>query len=427
MTKPTITEVENAFQPAKEISSATRFAGRKDAVSDAYYGLIAEGSHMAIVGNRGIGKTSLSRQVANMATGSNDLLEKLHLSHDRKLDFLSIYFACGKTTQSTTDLLERLLTSTGCLGDWVYDIPKASKIVRGYSPKFGVNVLGAKVGLGGEKKTETSTEPAVATHAIDTVFTNAVAAIIEQHISADGILIVVDEFDQIADPSGFASFLKALSTNVPKVKFCLVGVAQDIQHLMKEHQSSDRLFAGSIIALPSMSTDELKEIMGIAESTVGGHIKFSLSASDRLAALAQGHPYMVHLVGKYAFRLAFQTNKEIIEPQDIDATVQSIAERGADPVLEGRYKKAVASSEQREIVLKALAETQATDGEIWTTNAYKLALDQGVDNASQYVGHLASEEYGNEIEKLRDRYYRFHDSLFAAYVRARPRMVQKQG
>lgn len=427
MSKPTITEVENAFQPAKEISSATRFAGRKTAVSDAYYGLVATGSHIAIVGNRGIGKTSLSRQVANMATGDNGLLERLQLPHDRKLDFLAIYFACGKTTQNTTDLLERLLTSTGCLGEWVYDVPKASKIVRGYSPRFGVNVLGAEVGLGGEKKTETTTEPAIAAHAIDTVFANAVAAIIEQNISTDGILIVVDEFDQISDPSGFASFLKALSTNVPKVKFCLVGVAQDIQQLMKEHQSTDRLFAGSIIALPSMSMEELKEIMVIAEDAVGGHIKFTPAAADRLAKLAQGHPYMVHLVGKYAFRLAFQANKQVIEPQDIDATVRSIAERGADPVLEGRYKKAVASSEQREIVLKALAETQAADGEIWTTNAYKLALDQGVDNASQYVGHLASEEYGNEIEKLRDRYYRFHDSLFAAYVRARPRMVQKQG
>jgi Cdc6-like AAA superfamily ATPase len=427
MTKLTITEVENAFQPAKEIDSATRFAGRKDAVSDAYYGLIATGSHIAIVGNRGIGKTSLSRQVTNMATGDNGLLEKLHLPHDRKLDFLSIYFACGKTNQNTTDLLERLLTSAGCLGDWVYDIPKASKIVRGYSPNLGVSILGAEVGLRGEKKTETTIEPAVTAHAIDTVFTNAVAAIIEQNISTDGILIVVDEFDQIADPSGFASFLKALSTNVPKVKFCLVGVAQDIQHLMEEHQSSDRLFAGSIIPLPSMGMDELKEIMTIAEDAVDGHIKFSSTAAERLATLAQGHPYMVHLVGKYAFRHAFQANKEVIEPQDIDDTVRSIAERGADPVLEGRYKKAVASSEQREIVLKALAEIQAADGEIWTTNAYKLALDQGVDNASQYVGHLASEEYGCEIEKLRDRYYRFHDSLFVAYVRARPRMVQRQG
>ena len=426
MTKPTITEVENAFQPAKEISNASRFAGRKSAVSDAYYGLIATGSHLAIVGNRGIGKTSLSRQIVNIATGDNDLLKKLDLPHDKNLDYLAVYYACGKTTQNTTDLLERLLTSTGCLGDWIYDIPKASKVVKGYSPKFGVKVLGVEVGIGGEKKTESTTEPVITSHAIDTVFTNTVAAIIEQKISSDGILIVVDEFDQIVDPSGFASFLKALSTNVPQVKFCLVGVAQDIQHLMKEHQSSDRLFAGSIIALLSMGQDELKEIMAIAETAVGNHIKFDPAAADRLAFLAQGHPYMVHLIGKYAFRLAFKASKETITPQDIDTTVQSIAERGADPVLEGRYKKAVASSEQREIVLKALAETLAPDGEVWTTNAYKLALDQGVDNASQYVGHLASEEYGNEIEKLRDRYYRFHDSLFAAYVRARPRLVKKQ-
>jgi Cdc6-like AAA superfamily ATPase len=394
-------------------------------VSEAYYGLIANGSHIAIVGNRGIGKTSLSRQVANIATGDNDILEKLALPHDRKLDFLTIYYACGNTTQSTTDLLERLLTSSGCLADWIYDIPKASKIIRSYNPKFGAKLLGVEVGLSGEKKTETNIEPAIASHSIDTVFTNALSAIIEQKISTDGILIVIDEFDQISDPSGFASFLKALSTNVPQVKFCLVGVAQDIQQLMKEHQSSDRLFAGSIIPLPSMNSDELKEIMNIAEQAVDGHLKFEPTAADRLVSLAQGHPYMVHLIGKYAFRLAFQANNQVVKASDIDATLKSIAERGADPVLEGRYKKAVASSEQREIVLKALAETQGADGEIWTTNAYKLALDQGVDNASQYVGHLASDEYGDEIEKLRDRYYRFHDSLFAAYVRARPRLVVK--
>ena len=39
---------------------------------------------------------------------------------------------------------------------------------------------------------------------------------------------------------------------------------------------------------------------------------------------------------------------------------------------------------------------------------------EGVDNSSQYVGQLVTEEYGAEIEKLRDRYYRFHDSLFAS-------------
>ena len=427
MTKPTITQIENAFQPAKEVDTSARFAGRKDAVTEAYYGLIARGAHIAVVGNRGIGKTSLARQVLNIARGDNSILERLNIPRDRKLDLLPVYFACGKSVTNTTDLLERLLTSTNCLAEWIYDIPKASKVVRGYSPQFGVNILGVEASLGGEKKTEATVEPALTSHAIDTVFTNAVAAIIEQSVATDGILIVIDEFDQIADPAGFASFLKALATNVPQVKFCIVGVAQDIHYLMKEHQSSDRLFAGTIIPLPSMAADELKDIIRIAEHEVGDYITFSVEAADRVAALAQGHPYMVHLVGKYALRAAYTADERSISATAIDDTLKSIAERGADPVLEGRYKKAVASSEQRETVLKALAETQAADGEVWTSNAYRVALEQGVDNASQYVGQLVTDEYGNEIEKLRERYYRFHDSLFAAYVRARPPLVRKTG
>lgn len=425
MQNPGISQIENAFQPAKEISTAERFAGRKNAVADAYYGLIADGAHIAIVGNRGIGKTSLARQVLNIAKGDTSLLDKLAMSSDRKLDFLSVYYARGTTTTNTTDLLERLLTSSNCLAEWLYDIPKASKEIRGYTPKFGANFLGVEVGLGAENTKEVTTESAVSSHPIDTVFTNALSAVVEQKLSKDGVLIVIDEFDQIKDPSGFVSFLKALSTNVPKVKFCIVGVAQDIQYLMKEHQSSDRLFAGTIIQLPSMSDTELSEIVRIAERSVDGYLTFSDEATGRIAELAQGHPYMVHLIGKYAFRAAYQSQTTIIQASSIDETLRSIAERGADPVLEGKYKKAVASSEQREIVLKALAEAQAPDGEIWTTNAYKIALDQGVDNPSQYVGQLVTAEYGDEVEKLRERYYRFHDSLFAAYVRARPRLVQK--
>jgi hypothetical protein len=69
-----------------------------------------------------------------------------------------------------------------------------------------------------------------------------------------------------------------------------------------------------------------------------------------------------------------------------------------------------------------MAAHQAKDGEIWTTDAYKLALENSVDNASQYVGQLVTEDYGAELAKIRDRYYRFKDSLFAAYVEARPRV-----
>lgn len=296
-----------------------------------------------------------------------------------------------------------------------------------YSPELSAKLFGVGAKLGGEKGTESESTPAVGSHSIDTVFTNVCHAIAEQEVASDGLLIIVDEFDQVRDPTGMAGLLKSLATNVPKVKFCVVGVARDIQNLMREHESADRLFAGSIIQLPPMSDQELSEIVSIGEDSIGGYIRFAEDATERLVTLAQGHPYMVHLIGKYALRRAFQSDMREITVEMIDATLQSIAERGADPVLEGRYKKAVASSPQREIVLKALAQVRGADGECWTTDAYKIALEAGVDNSSQYVGQLVTEDYGAEVEKVRERYYRFRDSLFAAYALARPRQYESTG
>jgi hypothetical protein len=74
---------------------------------------------------------------------------------------------------------------------------------------------------------------------------------------------------------------------------------------MKEYQSSDRLFAGTIILLPAMTSDELKEIMHITEESIDHYMTFTPEAADRVATLAKGHPYMVHLIGKYAIRVAY--------------------------------------------------------------------------------------------------------------------------
>lgn len=234
--KPTISQVENAFFPAKEITEADRFSGRKKYIEECYYALISAGTNIAIIGNRGIGKSSLARQIINIATGKNEILHKVGLEVGEELDFLPIYFACGKSTSSHQELLEKLLTNKDCLQDWSYDIPKASKSLEKYQPKFSIGITS----LGGEKSNETTSEISQPDHDVETVFTNVVSAIIGQKMAKDGILFVIDEFDQIQNKAGFASFLKALATNVPGVKFCIVGVAHDIQELMKDHASSDR-------------------------------------------------------------------------------------------------------------------------------------------------------------------------------------------
>ncbi len=421
MTKrPTQTEIENAFLPAREIDSPDRFAGRRSQVEGAYRALIASGANLAIVGNRGIGKTSLARQVLAIACGKTVLLDRLSIPHDGPLDFMPLYLACGETTKGYEHVLERLLTSQSCLADWIYDIPQAKKAVESYSPKFTAGF----VGLESQKVTETAVQHAIVAHDVGTIFTNVVTAIVERKITRNGILIVIDEFDQLADPTGFAAFLKSLATNAPGVKFCIVGVAHDLRQLMKEHESSDRLFAGSIINMPPMSDSELTEIADIAEKSIDDAILFHVDAKRELVSLAQGHPYMVHLIGKYALRAAFLDGQAVISRDAITATLRTIAERGADLILEDRYKTAIASSPQREVVLRAMAGCQRPDGEIWTGDAYQLALDKGVDNASQYVGNLVTDAYGAELVNVRERYYRFKDSLFRAYVCARPAFFQ---
>lgn len=195
---------------------------------------------------------------------------------------------------------------------------------------------------------------------------------------------------------------------------------------MKEHESSDRLFAGSVINLPSMEKNELNEIIDTAEKSIRDFIIFDSSAREKLIELANGHPYIIHLIGKQALRSAYLEPCYELNDGYILKTLSEIAEKEADPVLEGRYKRAVASSYQREAVLKSLFEVIQKDGEILTTDAYKVAIDFDVDNPSQYVGHLVTEDYGAEIVKVRERYYRFRDSLFATYVKARPWLTKNK-
>lgn len=139
-------------------------------------------------------------------------------------------------------------------------------MIESYSPKFEAGLLGVNVGFGGTKSTETTTQRLGPTPDTVTLFTSVVSILAKQQPARDGILFIVDEFDQIKDKTGFASFLKSLATNVPAARFAIVGVAHDLYDLMKEHESSDRLFAGGVIPVPSMSPDELAEAIDIAES-----------------------------------------------------------------------------------------------------------------------------------------------------------------
>ena len=208
--KPTLVEIENAFQPAQEVTAADRFAGRSEAVREAYLALLSKGSNLAIVGNRGIGKTSLARQVENLGGGDNTLLQRLELGSEHKNDFLTIYYACGSEIENVNDLLRTLLTNRDCLAEWIYEIPRAKEILNSMAPKLGAKFFGFNAEVGGENSDRETSESVMPVHSLETIFTNVAGEVASSKIARDGILIIVDEFDQITDTSGFDNLLQVL-------------------------------------------------------------------------------------------------------------------------------------------------------------------------------------------------------------------------
>ncbi len=251
---------------------------------------------------------------------------------------------------------------------------------------------------------------------------NAAVIDLEKYSDNDRKIILLTDGEENGEGDYIDAAKKASSLKGIPCKIFIVGVAQDIQNLMKEHQSSDRLFAGSVINLPSMTNEELTLIIRNAEQSIEKLIVFEDTATEKILALSKGHPYIVHLLGKQTYRTAFLEPRYSIDDVYIEEILKGIAEKEADPILEGRYKKAVASSKQREIVLKAFASSAKGDGEILTSDAYRISEEKGVENASQYVGQLVIEDYGAELIKVRERYYRFKDSLFQTYALARPQI-----
>jgi energy-coupling factor transporter ATP-binding protein EcfA2 len=98
-----------AFQPAKEISDPKRFAGRR-AELEAGAELLAGKNHIFIYGPRGIGKSSLAKQLEIIAKGNTELLEEIDSSYkDMKFSFATCFLTRDASVTNINQLLYRLM------------------------------------------------------------------------------------------------------------------------------------------------------------------------------------------------------------------------------------------------------------------------------------------------------------------------------
>ncbi len=76
-----ISNINEAFSPTHEINDPEKFVGRYEEIESLILGLSTESSFLSIFGLRGIGKSSIAKQIKLIAEGDETLPKLLSLNH----------------------------------------------------------------------------------------------------------------------------------------------------------------------------------------------------------------------------------------------------------------------------------------------------------------------------------------------------------
>jgi hypothetical protein len=236
------------------------------------------------------------------------------------------------------------------------------------------------------------------------------------------VLFIIDELDRMQTTKGLASFLKAASG--PNLKFMLVGIASNISEMLDDHQSLERRLVS--INVPIMTRSELRQIVTQAMKYLDERqlvFEFTEDATNRLARVAAGFPWFVHVLGQASLVEVSDRGETIIQEVDIARAVVGVVENRFAQQFADMYQNAVRDSAPREMTLRAFAKWTAAD--IPTSEIYKIlrAREVSIRNPSMYRGHLCRDEFGGLLftPAFQKRgLVRFRNEMFKAYVRLRP-------
>ena len=391
----TFSDVVAAFQPAKEISDPRRFSGRRAQLTAGAQLLLA-GDHIFVYGSRGIGKSSLARQLQIIADGNAQLLKEIESPlASESFDFATCFITRDESINNINQLLYRLTIDEDCFAKFPY-----LHELFGAPPPF---------------RDVPSLDP-------DRVsdFWRRASKIAQHH--KNGLAIFVDEFELIKFHDGFASFLKA---GKDKVMFVVTGIANTEKELVRDHQSIERQLNTGKLPLEEMNENELRAVVDKAEKLIRDEIRFTEGAKQELVRCVRGQPYLLHLIGRQSLLEAFSRKRTEVGAEELNAALGHVAENKTDSGLEDRYRRSIGHSPQREIVLRAFA--LHCNPSAHTSAVYPEAEKYGVTNPSYYAGDLQKEQFGQELVKQNEQYYGFKDRLFQAYVISTPVRLAKGG
>lgn len=416
------------------IKDPKRFVGRQKLVRDCIRALNTPLNLIGVYGKRGVGKSSLARQIQQMALGDYTLARLSGLSHEVPQNprrYLTVFYTCDSLIEDTKDLLSRLLNDQNEEDGLLRLVPDDGKelveFTRSDGTDIGVDLKLVKWGVKGLEATKYA--KVVDSNTVQT-FRNFVEAIITHQVKnkmkRDGLLIILDEFDVIENKEKLGSIIKSLSSD--KVKFAICGIGNDLMDLVQDHNSVERLLEDGTIHVGKMDFRESEKIIEKAEELFNYEIKFDADVTKEISKYSQGYPYMVQLIGKECVNKANTFNSKRVDMHTFQQVLIDIKHGRAFPTLESKYQRAVGNSDGRKQLLYLLASQDESDflfheemGRIELKNVRKEAEEFKIDYLDQLIPRLIDKKYGPTLVRNEEKQgvYEFVNPIFRVYCQLR--------
>lgn len=401
--------INKAFLPAKEIEIPQLFSGRKEELVRGIHALRSEGANLCIHGNRGVGKTSIAKQLRLVAAGCTmvtDIIGRPELFSADVFKLPAVYFNCDDTIKNTSDLFRKILVDRDSFnGICQYNngiIMKRIKTKSTASAGLTSKILSAS--LSEEEEIEHVSADLDSVSAFKSV-TSEIVDLAE----VPSMLVVIDEFERMKDKTGIASIMRTC----PAVKFLIVGVAKDINSLIKDHESVRRQFAEGILKIDPMDEKMLTEILKRAERILGD-LKFKDEVLANIVASSYGYPHWVHLLGKLSCINAVEKESKEVDMTHFNDALETVVK--SEPLYDEEYRDFACESREKELILKLLALDRSEVQNLSDLFSEATSFDIGGVSWWECINELVDNDI---IELERRDFATFRDVRFKVYCSIR--------
>lgn len=303
-------QLHEVLSPSSPIDSVEYLQGREKELNSIENALYARGRHAFVMGDRGVGKSSLAQTAAHLIQSS---------------DNQPIIVTCSHTSTLSSVVLSAVSIALNSLNK------KESQT------KVAVNLPFLQY----EHSQSHSNLPQLP-ESID--LSNAVyslASLCEWHSKLP--VIVIDEFDLIAEDErrNFGVLLKQLGDQHVNVKLIFTGIGQSLNDLMAGHLSSFRQIHE--VKLEALNWDARFEIIDKAAEKFGVTIPDDIR--HKIAGLSDGFPSYIHLICEKLLIETYVSKDEIdivslsLFIKALDEAIHSVSEtlrQGYNKATEGR-------------------------------------------------------------------------------------------